>query len=68
MKEYIVPFTDGADMEKFEAEHGTNGELIRCKDCRYNNRGICSWYSSLNFSWTVDEDDYCSCAERRKKE
>jgi len=37
MKEYIVPFTDGADTEKFEAEHGTNGELIRCKDCQFRD-------------------------------
>ena len=65
MKEYIVPFTDGADMEKFEAEHGTNGELIRCKDCKYWGT---SWYryGCVNATPIMMENDYCSNAERKE--
>lgn len=35
MLEFIVPFTDKAAAEKFDRYHGTNGELVRCKDCKY---------------------------------
>jgi hypothetical protein len=66
MKEYIVPFTDEAKMEEFEALHGTNGELIRCKDCRYNADCVCVWHSVNDYTWVVDDDDYCSCAEPKK--
>lgn len=37
MKEFIVSFTDDADIERLEREHGTNGEIVRCKDCKYWN-------------------------------
>lgn len=37
MHEYIVPFSDDADMEKFEQIHGTSGEIIRCKDCMWGH-------------------------------
>ena len=67
MKEYIVPFTDDADMEKFESIHGTNGELIRCKDCKWNNGNRCSWHGGAGYKWLVDEDDYCSIAERKEE-
>ena len=35
MLEFIVPFTDKAAAEKFDRYHGTNGELVRCRDCIY---------------------------------
>lgn len=35
MLEFIVPFTDKAAAEKFDRYHGTNGELVRCRDCKY---------------------------------
>ena len=39
MKEYIVSFaddTDDTEIEQFERIYGTNGEIVRCKDCIYN--------------------------------
>lgn len=39
MKEYIATFvddTDDADIDRFERIYGTNGEIVRCKDCKYN--------------------------------
>ena len=42
-------------------------ELIRCKDCKHDNDGRCSWHESLRYTWIVDDDDYCSCAERREE-
>lgn len=62
-KEYIVKVTD--DGECIE-----QGELIRCKDCRYyqdNQEGhypneLCPWDKGE----TPDEDDYCSFAERKR--
>lgn len=35
MLEFIVQFTDKAAAEKFDRYHGTNGELVRCRDCVY---------------------------------
>ena len=35
MIEFIVPFADKAAVEKFDQYHGTNGELVRCNDCKY---------------------------------
>lgn len=42
-------------------------ELILCKDCKHNNDGRCSWHESLRYTWIVDGDDYCSCAERKEE-
>ena len=71
MREWIVPLTDDADMEKFEREIGTNGELIRCEDCVHWQPGhiihedkvippMCGRISGV---WL--HDDYCSNAERK---
>jgi len=38
MLEFIVPFTDKAAAEKFDRYHGTNGALVRCKDCKYSDK------------------------------
>ncbi len=42
-------------------------ELIRCRDCKYNNGGRCSWHGGAGYKWIVDDDDYCSCAEREEE-
>lgn len=42
-------------------------ELIRCKDCKYNNGGRCSWHGGAGYKWIVDDKDYCSCAERKEE-
>lgn len=57
-KEYIVPFTNDVDMERFESLHGTNGELVRCGECRYLGKdGCCAYKSRYEL---VSLDDYCS--------
>lgn len=49
--------------------HGSKyvGELIRCKDCRHNLDGSCEWHYGTGYRWNVDDDDYCSCAERKEE-
>lgn len=42
--------------------------VIRCKDCRYNADCVCVWHSGNDYTWIVDDDDYCSCAERKDDE
>lgn len=42
-------------------------KLIRCKDCKYNNGSRCSWHGGAGYKWIVDDDDYCSCGERREE-
>lgn len=39
--------------------------VIRCKDCRHNLDGSCEWHYGTGYRWNVDDDDYCSCAERK---
>ena len=63
MREYIVGFTDDADMERFERLQGTNGELIRCKDCKWFTGESHSCYSNGG-TWL--ENEYCSAAERKE--
>lgn len=53
-------------------------ELIRCKDCEYRTReGSCWWHADNSsiyssemgsiYSWHVDDNDYCSMAERKEE-
>ncbi len=64
MKEYIV----SEDSYEYEMRrYDELKELIRCKDCKYNNGGRCSWHSGNDYTWIVDDDDYCSCAERKEE-
>ena len=65
MREIIIQMA-----EEYYKENVAKGyvlpELIRCKDCKYNNGGRCSWHGGAGYKWVVDDDDYCSCAERKK--
>lgn len=67
MKEYI--FARPNEVTLKEAMHDANfrGELIRCKDCRYNADCVCVWHSGNDYTWIVVDDDYCSCAERKEE-
>ncbi len=38
-----------------------------CKDCVYNKNDICSWHSGGDYTWCVDDYDYCSCGERKEE-
>ena len=38
-------------------------EVVRCKDCMYNDRG---WCGSQEYGTRhVEDNDYCSCGERK---
>ena len=64
MREYIV----GEDSYSYEMRRYEElEELIRCKDCKYNNGGRCSWHGGAGYKWVVDDDDYCSCGERKEE-
>lgn len=51
-----------------------HGELIRCKDCKHYKKEIrcvgghyngCGWWLDEGCESPVDEDGYCSYAERK---
>ena len=42
-------------------------EVIRCKDCKHNLDGSCEWHYGTGYRWNIDDDDYCSCAERKEE-
>lgn len=46
------------------AQKTLESELIRCKDCKYNNGGRCGWHGGAGYKWVVDDDDFCSCGVR----
>ena len=80
MLEFIVPFTDKAAAEKFDRYHGTNGELVRCRDCKYYaiNRLTKAYEPDKRFNPSVciigefarprKPDWYCADGERRDSE
>lgn len=66
-KEYIVKVTD-------DGECITVGELVRCKDCKHYKKEIkcvgghysgCDEWIDEGCEIPVDEDGYCSYAERK---
>ena len=69
MLEFIVPFTDKAAVEKFDRYHGTNGALVRCRDCMYYNTTGCGagfgWCEDAVVNTGVWDDFYCADGERR---
>ena len=69
MKFYIVPIDDTETDwdEMFVGVIRKQEELIRCKECIYNNGGRCSWHGGAGYKWIVDNYDYCSCAERKEE-
>ena len=66
VREFIVPFTDRMAIEKFERIHGTSGEIIRCKDCKWFEREQPGMVYCPNIvgSW-VEDDFFCKWGERR---
>lgn len=61
---------DKTERIAFETKPGKRVEfakVIRCKDCKYNNGGRCSWHGGAGYKWIVDDKDYCSCAERKEE-
>lgn len=62
MKEYIIPFADDADIEKLEQIHGTNGELIHCRDCKHRtHNGTC-----IKVMKRKPDDGFCDEGERNE--
>lgn len=46
-----------------------NGELVRCGDCmHYNGTDCTAFTSNPAYYLPMEEDDYCSCGERRREE
>lgn len=42
-------------------------EVVRCKDCKYCDRGNCDFWDD-GYGAIVSMDDFCSQGERRKDE
>ncbi len=57
-KTYIVKVLD-------DGECITEGELIRCRDCRYHKGYSCERLYGTQDPFTLS-DDYCSRAERKE--
>lgn len=75
MLELIVPLPDKATAEKFNRYFGTNGELVRCKDCRFakveNNYGfdeVICYNEEFGPRCPVPLDWFCADGERRESE
>ena len=60
-KTYIVKVLD-------DGECITEGELIRCQDCKYYTGYECQRSKVSNIRVITNEDDYCSRAERKEHE
>ena len=66
MKEYVMQLEEAMVSDDGEVciKSKAVKELIRCKDC--------AWHSGTQFCKNFDligmyDDDFCSCAERKKK-
>ena len=74
MLEFIVPFINKAAAEKFDRCHGTNGELVRCKNCKYSDviydtTSDTMPLKCLNIRYGgVQPDWYCEHGERRDED
>lgn len=71
-REYIVRIRDDC-IADFEMRYGTDGELIRCKDCKYadtfrefDEPEMPMKCLGQHYGGTYP-DDYCSYAERREE-
>lgn len=49
-------------------EKGDLVEVVRCKDCIHYQKGYCNHFGYYSYAPEVDEDDFCSCGERREGE
>lgn len=79
MKEYIVGFADDTNIERFERMYGTNGELVRCKDCKHRPIMPEDYENGFDlvfpdekcpcqcedgwYSWMPDDDWFCANGE-----
>lgn len=63
MSEYIYEITKDADGVDCYIKRG---EVVRCKDCMYNDRG---WCGSQEYGTRhVEDNDYCSYGEDQEHE
>ena len=67
MSKYIIVEIDDEALELMRKNGDETRELIQCKDCKYNNGGRCGWHGGAGYKWVVDDDDFCSCGERKKE-
>jgi hypothetical protein len=71
IREYIVKITDEVipdGFERFENEYAPEGQLVRCKDCKYILAGSHIRQCCRNMShWQkVDDDWFCAGGERKE--
>lgn len=75
MSEIIVDFPSRLTAKEKEMIYGYNGELIRCKGCRFfhesprlmgeeRNDGRCEWIDER----LVEQDHYCSWGTERSED
>ena len=44
-------------------------EVVRCKDCKHREDGLCTLESVYDYPWYyTNDDDFCSYGERREGE
>lgn len=65
-KEIIIRFEVDAKGTTVTAMGG--GELIRCKDCKYNLNGLCDQISLEWHPFRVEDDEFCAWAERKDED
>ena len=60
-REFIVTFSDKLAIEKFLRVHGTEGELVRCKDCEWKQGHYCHCKNGIvEYGTFVQDNDYCN--------
>ena len=64
MKEYIVM----TDEEELYYNSFDYKEFIRCEDCIHHHGYSCDRLYGLQDAFTLQDDDYCSRAERKETE
>ena len=70
MKEYIVGFADDTNIERFERTYGTNGELVRCKDCKrypYQEINADNSFCIVYYEHCKNMKDYDYCSKGEAK-
>lgn len=40
-------------------------QVVKCKDCAYNDDHLCAWHNGYGYKWFVVDDDYCSCGKEK---
>lgn len=66
----LINMIDSENPQTIEVHGKTYTQVIRCKDCKYHTGRWCTKYSTKQFDINdicKDDNDYCSCAERKEE-